>query len=304
MKRVFASFLIVFLASLSCAVTARARSLEEIRKTKEIRVCLSPIHPSVCSAQPEGCRDNCQFSGPTYDAVAAFVSSLGDGIVPRFIRVGWDEQFFNKAGVTVRDASYTPELLASNRCDLYPSNLAKNEWRLNKMDFVTMFPNRRMVIVKRSEKDRFKTPADLAGKTAAVVKDTSHHAWLEQQNHGAFSDHPVTIRVMSMEDSLNAVSKGEADFTMMDSDAAIWAIRHEYGDTDMAFAVGTADEIGWAFRKQDKDLQEAVRVFFEQQRAHLDSALNRIWQKYYSMSLTDFVRLVSSIPEDTQKGTK
>jgi len=297
MKRVFASFIVFFLASLSCVVAAGGRSLEEIKRTREIRVCLSPIHPSVCSAQPEGCRDNCQFSGPTYDAAAAFVSSLGDDIVPRFIRVSWDEQFFNKAGVTVREASYTPEFLASDRCDLYPSNLAKNEWRLNKMDFVTMFPNRKMVIVKRSEKDRFKTPADLAGKTAAVVKDTSHHAWLEQQNRGAFSGRPVTIRVMSMEDSLGAVNRGEADFTMMDSDAAIWAIRHEYGDADMAFAVGAADEIGWAFRKEDKDLQDAVRVFFEQQRSHVDSALNRIWQKYYSMSLTDFVRLVSSISE-------
>lgn len=296
MNKACTALLVLLVVWFSCPLPMWGRSLEEIARTKEIRVCLSPIHPSVCTAQPAGCRDDCRFEGPAYEAVLAFVATLGNGIAPRFFRVGWDEQFFNKDGVTVYDASYTPELLASERCDLYPSNLAKNEWRLNKMDFVTMFPNRRMVVVKRSEKDRFKSPADLAGKTAAVVKDTSHYAWLQQQNRDVFSSRPITIRAMSMEESLNAVSRGEADFTMMDSDAAIWAIRHEHADMDMAFAVGTPDEIGWAFRKQDKELQESVKTFFDHQRARMDSTLNRIWQKYYNMSLTDFVRLISSIP--------
>jgi membrane-bound lytic murein transglycosylase MltF len=297
MKRVLPFFLIVLAASICAPVGAAGRSLEDIRVTKEIRVCLSPIHPSVCTAKPEGCRDDCRFSGPAYEAAMAFVNYLGNGVVPRFRSVGWDEQFFNKQGVTAHADGYTPELLASGECDFYPSNMAKNEWRSQKIDFVTLFPNRRMVVVKRSERDRFKTLADLAGKTAVIEKNTSFHTWLLEQNQKAFASHPVTIRVMPVDEGIRAVMGGEADFTIIDADAAIWAVRNQYTESDMAFAVGPTDEIGWAFRKEDKDLQNTAREFFEQQRTVKDSELNRIWQTYYGMSLTDFIGLVSSIPQ-------
>ncbi len=227
----------------------------------------------------------------------AFVAGLGNGIVPRFRCVGWDEQFFNKNGMTAYEDAYTPELPASGQFDIYPGNLAKNDWRLKKLDFVTLFPNRRMVVVKRSERNRFNTLADLAGKTASVEKSTSHHAWLLEQNQGAFSSHPVAIRLMPVDEGLRAVAGGAVDFTIIDADAAIWTVRNQYPETDMAFAVGPTDEIGWTFRKEDKDLQEAVRVFFHQQRTDKNSELNRIRQKYCGMSLTDFVGLVSSIPQ-------
>ena len=297
MKRVLPFFPVVFVALLLSAVTAAGRSLDEIKKTKEIRVCVSPIHPSVCTARPEGCRDDCELSGPAYESARAFAAYLGDDILPRFRSVGWDEQFFNKDGVTAKDETYTPELLASGSCDFYPSNMAKNEWRLKKIDFVTLFPNRRMVVVKRSERDRFKTVVDLAGRTATIEKNTSYHTWLLDQNQGVFSARPMTIRLMPVDEGLRAVVGGEVDFTIIDADAAIWAVRSQYAEADMAFAVGPTDEIGWAFRKEDKDLQEAARVFSEQQRADRNSELNRIWQKYYGMSLTDFIGLVSSIPE-------
>ncbi len=297
MKRVLSSFVVVFVALFCSSITAAGRSLEDIRETKEIRVCLSPIHPSVCSAQPEGCRDDCKISGPAYDAAMAFASSLGNGVVPRFRCVGWDEQFFNKDGVTAYEDTYTPELLASGQCDFYPNNLAKNDWRLKKVDFVTLFPNRRMVVVKRSMRDQFNTLADLAGKTATVAKDTSFHTWLLEQNQGVFASRPVTIRLMPVDEGLRAVAGGEADFTIIDADAAIWTVRNQYPEMEMAFAVGPTDEIGWAFRKEDRNLQEAVRGFFERQRTDKNSEFNRIWQKYYGMSLTDFIGLVSSIPQ-------
>lgn len=297
MRRLLFFFLILSAAWGVSAATAHARSLEEIEKTRELRVCLSPIHPSVCSATPEGCRDNCSFTGPAYEVAQAFAEHLGKDIHPRFIRVGWDEQFFNKDGVTVQEDAYTPELLASGTCDVYPNYLAKNEWRLKKIDIVTLFPNRRMVVVKRTERGRFRTVADLAGKTATIEKNTSYHTWLQEQNKGAFASNPIRILLLPVDEGLKAVVAGQADFTIVDVDAAIWAVRNQYANTDMAFAVGPRDEIGWGFRKEDKELQEAARLFFEGERASRDSRLNAIWQKYLGMSLTDFIGLVSSIPE-------
>lgn len=297
MIRLSSLVLVFFTVLLFSPLTVVGRSLEEIETTKEIRVCISPIHPSVCTAQPEGCRDDCKIGGPSYEAALAFVASLGRDISPRFLCVGWDEQFFNESGVTTQEDTYTPELMASGRCDFYPSNMAKNEWRSRKIDLVTLFPNRRMVVVKRSERNRFRTLADLAGKTATIEKNTSFHTWLLEQNQGPFASNPIVIRLMPVDEGLRAVVSGEVDFTIIDADAAIWAVRNQYAETDMAFAVGPTDEIGWAFRKDDKDLQQAAKEFFEKQRANENSELNRIWRKYYGMSLTDFIGLVSSIPE-------
>jgi membrane-bound lytic murein transglycosylase F len=275
----------------------QARSLEEINRTGEIRIGISPIHPSICSAAPQGCRTDCRITGPAHEIALAFAAYLGPNIRPRFLRIEWDEQFFNQAGKTIRENAYTPELLASGQVDLYPNNLSVNEWRKKKMDIVTLFPSRRMVIVNRSRKETIKTLLDLAGKVAVVEKDTSYHTWLQEQNQGVFASHPVRIRLMGTDECLKAVDKGEADFTMIDSDAAIWAVRQEYRNLDMAFPVGATDENGWGLRKQDKDLQEKVRQFFREQRADDHSDLNRIWQKYYGMSLTQFIRLVGAIVE-------
>lgn len=293
-SRLTLSIMLILSGILFCP-SVDARSLDEIRQSKEIRIGISPIHPSICSAEPPGCRTDCRISGPAYDLAMAFVSTLGKDITPRFIRIDWDEQFFNTDGKTVREAAYTPELLSSGQVDLYPSNLSVNEWRSKKLDFVTLFPSRRMVIINRSRKADFRTPVDLAGKTAAIEKDTSYHTWMQEQNQGVYAKNPIIIRLVSTEDALNAVDNGEMDFTMIDSDAAIWAVRYQYKQCDMAFPVGATDENGWAFRKEDKDLQDAVRTFFKQQRADDNSALNRIWQQYYGMSMTQFIQLVGSI---------
>jgi ABC-type amino acid transport substrate-binding protein len=289
--------LTLLVLSLISANPTSARSLEEIRKSGEIRIGLSPIHPSVCSVLPEGCRTNCRFSGPAYEIALAFAQSLGTGIKPRFLSVGWDEQFYNEEGKTVREGSYTPALLASGQVDLYPNNLSVNKWRKKKFDFVVLFPSRRMVVVHRSQKEKMKKIQDLAGKTALVEKDTSYHTWLQEQNLTVFSEHPMIIRLVTTREGLRLLNDGEANFTVIDSDAAIWAIREEYRNLEMAFPVGGNDENGWGLRKQDQDLQNAVQQFFNRQRADENSDLNRIWQHYYGMSLTEFIRLVSAIPE-------
>src|SRR5262245_57433350 len=92
---------------------AQARSLAEIRQTKELRVCLASIRPSSVVATPPGCRDDCTFSGPVYEDVVAFAATLGQDIQLKLLRLDWDEQFYNQDGKTEREASYTPAPLAS-----------------------------------------------------------------------------------------------------------------------------------------------------------------------------------------------
>lgn len=273
---------------------AQARSLAAIKKSNELRVCIVPNHPAHASVEPANCRENCKFTGPVHEATQVFAQSLGKRIRVVYIRAEWDEQFFNHEGKTVRDASYTPELLASEKCDLYPGNLTRNDWRLKKLDFVILFPSRMMVIASKAMQGEIKTASDLAGKTAAIAKDTSYHTWLQEQNQTRFASNPVKFKLLDAQESFTAVDTGTVDFTLADADIAIWLTRHQLKQAKTAFPVGPSDEIGWAFRKEDKDLQATVQKFFNAQRDNETSPINQTWQKHFGISLNKFIGVINS----------
>ncbi len=222
----------------------------------------------------------------------AFLETLGKDIKPKFMRVEWDEQFFNKDGKVVREEAYTPELLASGKCDLLPG-LTKVGWRLNKFGFVTLNPDRMMVVVNKTNKAQFNSPADLGGKTATTMKDSSWQTWLEEQNKTAYASNPIRIKLVPTEDVLKAVDTGQADFALNDLDLAIWFIKHQVKNCVVAFPVGPTTEIAWAFRKEDRDLQAAAQKFFDAQRPVRDSALNKVWLRNYGMTVNEFADMVN-----------
>jgi membrane-bound lytic murein transglycosylase MltF len=275
----------------------QARSLAEILETKEIRICVAAVgDEDVFTVEPVDCRENCKVGGSFYEMMMAFVEILGKDVKPKFLRVEWDEQFFNKDGVVVREESYTPELLASGQCDVYPNALALYPWRLKKLDIVILIPDRSIVIVPKSKQVEFKTPADLCGKVAATVKDTGLHMWLQEQNKGLCAVHPIQIEfTTTFDDMWVEVDKGRVDFILSITYAAIWLTRHEFKNSVGVFTVGPMDYLGWGFRKEDKDLQAAVQKFFDTQRAAEDSPLNQIWEKYLGMTLVDYIGLVTKI---------
>jgi len=272
--------------------SVQARSLETIEKTGEIRFCISDFHPAIAVTEPSGCRDDCTFKGPVYEAVLDFAETLGSDIKPKFVRVEWDEQFYNQDGKTDRAGSYTPALMASGICDIYPSHLTKLDWRLKKLDFVTLFSNRMMVVVNKQKKRHFKKPADLAGKVAAITKDTSFETWLQAQNESTYADNPIQLHYMDSIDAIKAVDAGEVDFTLLDGDLAIWTVNHQFKRVALGFPVASPDELGWAFRKEDKDLQDLVKQYFTAEEKATYSKTNKRWKRIYGLSLQDFTKMI------------
>ncbi|MBI5591557.1 MAG: transporter substrate-binding domain-containing protein [Deltaproteobacteria bacterium] len=269
-----------------------ARDLDQIKKSGDIRICIVPVTPAYAVPQDPACRENCAFSGPVYREAAAVAASLGKKIRAVYHRVDWDEQFFNLSGQTDRDAVYTPVLLASGKCDVYPSHLTKNNWRLKKLDFAVLFSSRMMVVVNRSRIGVIKAHANLAGKIAAVEKNTSYHTWLSEQNEHAFLHAPVKILLLGTDDSLAAVETGKADFTLVDVDIALWNTAHRSKDLIVAFPVGPVDEIGWAFRKEDRHLRDAVQTIFSRESQNEKSELNRIWKEEFGATLIQMKALI------------
>ncbi|MBF0289896.1 MAG: transporter substrate-binding domain-containing protein [SAR324 cluster bacterium] len=230
-----------------------------------------------------------------YEETLLFTKFLGKGVQPKYTHIQWSDQFKNKQGKIIHDGEYTPQYLASGECDIYPNNLTKNDWRLKKMDFVMLFPSRMMVIVHKSERIKYHKPMDLSGKVAVVEANTSFHSWLVEQNKTSFQKNPIQITLMNVNLLLEQLVNKQANFSIFDADSAMWITQNEYPQLSIAFPIGSMDQIGWMFRKSDKQLQKKVDLFFNSQRADQNSAINQIWKKYYGMDLIKFVRIISSI---------
>lgn len=285
------------MAGLAIAATtgpALARSLDEIRASGELRICIAAIHPSVATIEPPDCAADCRFSGPAVEAAEAFAGTL-DGVAPLFRQVGWDAQFQNAEGETIVDADYTPALLADGSCDVMPNHMTVTDWRLKKMDIVPMFENRMIVMLNSNRENDIAGISDLAGKTTAAELSTSFHVWLERQNAGTFADDPITILDGNTRDTYAALDDGRLDFALADANAAVWLIRNQLANAEVAFAIGEGQQIGWALNKRDHDLRDAVESFFASQKTSQTSDLNRIWETHFGVTLSRYETLVRSL---------
>ena len=264
------------------APPAYGRSLAEIRQTKEIRICLAGS------------------SQDFYQKNAlAFVEYLGNDIQPNFIRFAkWNDQFVNRDGVVVKADTYTPEPLASGKCDFYPNDLVELEWRAKKLAYVLLFISRNTIIINKNRGGEFRDINDLAGKTAAVMEGTSYQTWLEEQNKSLFKKNPIIFKLMPQEQAIKAVEAGKADFAVAGADGALWATHNFAKKAKVAFPVGEITEYGWCFRKEDRDLQKAAYDFFETQRNSPNSQLNKNWRESIGMSLGDFILFVTASPPE------
>lgn len=266
--------------------TLHARPLAEIQTSREIRFCLA-------GSAHEFYRKN----------ALAFTEFLGNDIQPVFIRLNkWNDQFVNDKNIVAQDEEYTPEPLASGKCDVYPNDLVRVGWREKKMAFVLLFISRNTIIVSKNSHDKIPGQAYLAGKTAAIMEGTSYQTWIEEQNRGRFKDNPIQMIFMPQKDALKAAESGKVDFAVIGADGALWAARSFAPDIHVAFPVGEINEYGWCFRKQDTSLQEAVRQFFSTQKSSYNSPLNQNWREHTGLTLGEFTLFVTStpIPTDNQ----
>jgi membrane-bound lytic murein transglycosylase MltF len=259
----------LFFIGLYAPGQAWPRSLKEIRKTNELRICVA---------------------GSSYELYTAMALAFAEhlGVSPRVKRLdSWDQQFQNDKGVTDKEAAYTPALMDSGDCDCYPNDVVKNDWRLKKLDFVILFRTRMVVVVNKDNQPAYKGVADLAGKKAAIQKETSYSSWLETQNAGPLVSSPIQIQFMTTDESMQAVDTKFVDFTVIGADGALNWTRNKVKNVVVAFPVGDTTEVGWAFRKKDKDLQEAVHRFFDSQAA-VGSRFDEIWKEKVGIPLSEF----------------
>lgn len=255
---------------------ASARSLQEIRKSGKIRMCVAGSNSILYS------RMGAVFA--RYLGVKAYIKKLDS----------WDQQFHNKDGVTLKEEAYTPFLMETGECDCYPNDLVMHEWRMKKLDIVPLFKTRMTVVVHRDKKKDFKNESDLKGKTAAVMKGTTYNTWIEEKNRTDFAENPVNIKFMSTDDSMKAVDSKAVDFTIIGADGALNWTRNKVKNSETAFFVGTVNQVGWAFSKSDKDLRNAAQECFRSMQ-DADSEFDTIWKDEIGIPLSDYILFITDL---------
>jgi len=253
-----------------------ARSLDDIKKSGEIRLCVA---------------------GSSYELYTqmgtAFAESLGLKAKVRKLD-SWDQQFQNKEGITLKEESYTPYLMESGECDIYPNDLVIQEWREKKLDFAVLFRTRMTVVVHKDNQNNFKTEADLKGKQAAIMNGTTYHTWMEEKNKSDFADNPIKIQFMPTDDSMLAVDNKSVDFTVIGADGALNWTRNKVKNSVTPFFIGPVTRLGWGFCKKDTDLQDAVRKFFDSQQK-VNSRFDIIWKKKVGISLSEYMLFITNL---------
>jgi len=250
--------------------SAQGRSLEDVRTSNQLRVCVAGSSAAFYRANAE-----------------AFARHLGVPAVVKPLKA-WDDQFQNRDGQVDRDGRYVARLLENGECDLFPNDLHLLDWRLSKMDLVPYYTVRKMIVAHQRLRATVRTPADLAGLRAAVQKGTSYDTWLTHENTTTYQAKPVQIDHHPTLESVQRVSRGLADFTVTGSEGAFkWIRSGDFENLDLLFPVDDIVSVGWGIAPSSGEFREVLQRYFDDS-LRVGSELDRSWQRYYGISRTEY----------------
>lgn len=228
--------------------------------------------------------------GPDYDLAEAFAKAIGLKAVGK--RVKWEEFYENEQGQVVKEATYTPRLLARGDCDFFATSMTVIDWRLTKMDIPAIHSARIMVMVRQESGDSIRSVADLGGKQTVVTRETTLHALMLELNSTVLKTNPIKIRTGSLGGTTHELLAGNVDFIFMDTSQGLQFLKENPGKVKLTFPVGPNQALGWGFAKYDPLLQRAFQRFVERERSQPQSEMNAIFRKYYGVSVDEFQSVV------------
>lgn len=251
------------------ALPVSARSLESIRDSGTLRICVAGSSAQLYQANGEA------FA--RFLKVKSVVTHLAT----------FDEQFHNEDGRTVKDADYEPRLLGNGSCDIFPNDLHVASWRESKMQIVPYYTVRKVIVARSALRGKIRATLDLGGLTAAVQDGTAYSTWLDQLNTGELAQNRVAIVHAATEDSIRRVADGQADFTVLGTDGALKWARTAPDRLSILFPVDESVSVGWGIQKSAHALGKELKLFFDDS-ARVGSDLDKNWQSYYKISLTEY----------------
>jgi membrane-bound lytic murein transglycosylase F len=238
--RLKALLLVVLVAPLLLSGQDTLTLLEKAQKRGSLTI-LTRNGASSYFIGPEG------GTGPEYDLAAAFAEYLG---------LDLEVEVADEFGDLGR-------MLSSRQGELIAANLTRTPAREKLFSFGPDYAEETTVVVYKRGRERPRELQDLVGKRVSVIAGSSYETLLEQAQKTIPDLRWTTEQYGSMEDLLVAISDGQLDATLVDSN--IFKINSQfYPGLKVGFTFASQQQQAWAFQPGDDDsLVQKARSFFK-----------------------------------------
>ena len=205
-------------------------------------------------------------TGPEYELVRSFADFLG---------VEVEVQVASAFGQLT-------ELLQAGQGDLIAANLTRTDTREALFRFGPDYDEAHTEVVYRRGSVRPRSLQDLAGKRVAVIAGTSYEEMLQAASDEVPGLSWQALPDAGMEDLLLAISEGEIDATLVDSNI-LRINRQFYPRVNRAFTLDQTQPQAWAFRMDEDDsLVDQAHLFMTLAREN--GALAAVQDRFYNHS--------------------
>jgi len=189
------------------------------------------------------------------------------------------------------DLEKSMSMLNSGEVDIIAMGLTVTNQRKQKFDFTDPILTTRQVLVQRKpdgfqkmrtldeiESHLIRNPMDLAGKTIYIQRGTIYKDQL-QNLANSIADSIYIIEDQRITNKLiEAVAKGEIDFTVADEHLAL-VNRRQYHNIDIKTPISFPQKISWAARKGETQLIDTINYWLQGFKKDLKFRL--IYNKYF-----------------------
>jgi membrane-bound lytic murein transglycosylase F len=210
--------------------------------------------------------------GFEYDLAKAFADSLG--VALKVVTPTWEGLL---------------EGLQTGKGDFVAASMSITPSREEEVDFSEGYLDVQQHIIVHKNNADVKSIEDLAGRTVHVRRGTSYEEALNTLKAEGLGVEIKLYDDMPTEELIRMVAEKEIDITVADSHIAQLNRRY-YPDVRMACPLGEPLKLGWAVRKGEKPLLEAINTFLET--ANESGAFQKIYDQYFAnVELFDYVDL-------------
>ncbi|MGD2127546.1 MAG: membrane-bound lytic murein transglycosylase MltF [Desulfobacteraceae bacterium] len=181
------------------------------------------------------------------------------------------------------------EDLIMDKGDFIAASMTVTPSRLEQVDFSDGYLIvQQQVILHKNDQDT-KTIEDLVGKTVHVRRGTSYEEALNRFKAQGLDIHIKLYDDMPTEELIRMVAEEEIEVTVADSHIALLNRRY-YPDAKIGFPMGEPQILGWAVKKGEKALLNAINEFFTAMKK--DGTFEAIHDQYFAnVEIFDYVDL-------------
>ena len=208
--------------------------------------------------------------GFEYDLARAFADHLGCEL--EIVTPAWDTIF---------------SALEDGRGDVIAAGLTITPQRETAADFSDAYLSIQQHLILHKDNRNISSLEDLNGRDIHVRKGSSYHERLAELKSQGLAVRLVLHQSTPTEELLRQVAEKEIECTVADSSLA-FINRRYYPDLRLAFPIEEEQSLGWAVRKGDTALLDAVNDFFDTIRQN--GTFGKLYEKYYAnVEIFDYV---------------